>query len=128
MFLEIIGTLFWRITNEAYKVFAQYLISNILAFVKGFEIAIFVIVAAVFVLIAVGVSIRQARLLPKSYVIEIADLDGMQVSIDGLRQTFSTYEAAESYARFYRKMYEHQYRFKVIGSGERANYDKSRIY
>lgn len=127
MLLEIIPALFWKLIIESYKVFDQYMISNILAFVKGFEIAVFLIVAVIFVLITVGVTIRQARRMPKSYFINIVDLDGIQVSIDGLRQTFSTYEAAESYARYYRKTYEQQYRFKVIGSSERIDYDISRI-
>ncbi|HKZ61290.1 MAG TPA: hypothetical protein VJZ68_02575 [Nitrososphaera sp.] len=83
-------------------------------------------VAVIFVLITVAMTIRQLRRLPKSYFIEIVDLDGRKTTVDGLRQIFSTYEAAESYARFYRKMYDRQYTFKVIGSKERAIYDVTR--
>ena len=52
-----------------------------------------------FLLIAVGVALRQAKRLPRSYVIEIFDLDGRRALVDGLRRTFSTYDAAESYVR-----------------------------
>ena len=34
---------------------------------------------------------------------------------DGLRLSFKTYEAAESYAQFYRDSYNGQYKFRVIG-------------
>ena len=118
MIFDLAVAVFGKLFSESYKMFDQYLIANFLAFVKGFEVAIFLIVAVMFVFIAVGVTIRQARRLPKSYNIEIFDLDGRQASVEGLRQAFSTYEAAESYARLYRNNYDHQYRFKVIGHKE----------
>ncbi|HJR46810.1 MAG TPA: hypothetical protein VJ799_01505 [Nitrososphaeraceae archaeon] len=34
---------------------------------------------------------------------------------DGLRLVFSTYDAAESYAQFYRGSYNEQYNFRIIG-------------
>jgi hypothetical protein len=102
--------------KHSYRAIDQYLISNFLTFAKGFEVAITLSAAILFLLIAVGVAIRQAKRLPRSYLIEIIDLDGRLASVDGLRQTFSTYDAAESYARFYQKMYERQYRFKVVGN------------
>lgn len=80
--------------------------------VQGFEIAIFM-------------AIRQSKRLPKSYFMEVVDLDGRKTTVDDLGHIFSTYEAAESYARFYRKMYDKQYVFKVIGRREIANYDTS---
>ena len=118
MIFDLAVAVFGKLFSESYKMFDQYLIANFLAFVKGFEVAIFLIVAVMFVFIAVGVTIRQARRLPKSYDIQILDLDGRQASVEGLRQAFSTYEAAESYARLYRNNYDHQYRFKVIGHKE----------
>jgi hypothetical protein len=54
--------------------------------------------------------------MPKSYRIEIIDLDEKRTATDGLRHAFSTYDAAESYAKFYRKTCEHQCRFKVVRS------------
>jgi len=120
-------SLFGRLFADSYKVLDQYLVSNFLAFIKGFEIAIFMTIAIIFLLITVAMAIRHLKRLPKSYLIEVVDLDGRKTTVDDLRQIFSTYEAAESYARFYRKMYDRQYTFKVIGRREIANYDTSRI-
>ena len=121
-------SLFGRLFADSYKVLDQYLVSNFLAFIKGFEIAIFMTIAIIFLLITVAMAIRQLKRLPKSYFMEVVDLDGRKTTVDDLRQIFSTYEAAESYARFYRKMYDRQYTFKVIGRREIANYDTSRIH
>ena len=118
MIFEVIVALFVRFFSDSYRFFDQYLVTNILAFVRGFEVAIFLMAAVIFLLVAVGMTIRQVRRLPKSYSIEILDLDGRRSSIDGIRQTFSTYDAAESYARYYRQTYDQQYTFKVIGSSE----------
>jgi len=127
MIFNIIMSLFGRLFADSYKVLDQYLVSNFLAFIKGFEIAIFMTIAIIFLLITVAMAIRQLKRLPKFYLIEVVDLDGRKTTVDDLRQIFSTYEAAESYARFYRKMYDRQYTFKVIGRREIANYDTSRI-
>lgn len=108
-----------QILKYTYNGFYQYIISSVLAFIKEFEVAITLAAAAVFLLIVVGITIRHAkRTMPKSYRIEIIDLAGKPACIDGLRHAFSTYDAAESYARFYQKTYERQYRFKVIGSNK----------
>ena len=115
MLIHVIISIFEKPFSYSYKILDQYLITNCLAFVKGFELALVMIIAVVFLLVAVDVMLRQARRLPKSYIIEVTDLDDMSASVDGLRQTFSTYDAAESYARFYRKMHAHQYKFKVVG-------------
>jgi hypothetical protein len=118
---------FERLFSDSYKVLDQYLISNFFAFIKGFEFAIIMTITVIFLLITVAIAIRELKRLPKSYFIEVFDIDGRRTTVDDLRQMFSTYEAAESYARFYRKMYDRQYTFKVIGSRERSNYDISRI-
>ncbi|HJS68926.1 MAG TPA: hypothetical protein VJ730_05840 [Nitrososphaera sp.] len=127
MIFDVIVSLSGKIFNDSYRVLDQYLVTNFFAFIKGFEIAIFMTVAVIFLLITLGIAIRQLKRLPKSYFIVVFDIDGRKTTVDGLRQIFSTYEAAESYARFYRKMYDSQYTFKVIGSKERATYDTSRI-
>jgi hypothetical protein len=119
LMLDTFVTVSEQVFKYIYNAFNQYLVSNVLAFAKGFEVAIAFTAAAVFLLIAVGITIRQAkRRMPKSYRMEIIDLDGKRTSIDGLRYTFSTYDAAESYAKFYQKTYERQYRFKVVGSSK----------
>jgi hypothetical protein len=127
MIFDIIMSFFERLFSDSYKVLDQYLISNFFAFIKGFEFAIIMTITVIFLLITVAIAIRELKRLPKSYFIEVFDIDGRRTTVDDLRQMFSTYEAAESYARFYRKMYDRQYTFKVIGSRERSNYDISRI-
>ena len=57
-------------------------------FVRGFEIAIFVIAAMVFLLIAISITLMSAKKLPTTYKIEVIDLDGRQVSVDCLMHTF----------------------------------------
>lgn len=104
--------------KHSYKVFSQYVISSAVAFLQGFKVSIIVATAVTFLLISVAMAIRQVKRLPKSYLIEIYDVNGRLNYVDGLRQTFSTYEGAVSYARFYQKMYEGQYKFKVIGTME----------
>ncbi len=95
----------------------QNFISNFLNFVKGFEFAIIVMVAIFFLLVSVYITMRQYKRLPKSYNIVIYDVFGRKTVIDGLRQTFATYDVAESYARLYRETYGGQnYKFKVIGN------------
>jgi hypothetical protein len=96
------------------------IVSPFLAFTRGFEFAIIFIAAALFLATSVFVLLKQAKKLPKSYAIEIVDLYGENVSIDGVRQIFSTYDAAESYARFYRDKFP-QYKFKVVGLTKRVS-------
>jgi ribosome biogenesis GTPase A len=86
-----------------------------MAFTRGFEFAVVFMAAALFFAISVFLLLKQAKKLPASYMIEIVNLYGQQVSIDGVRQTFMTHEAAESYARMYRSNFGQQYRFKVVG-------------
>lgn len=93
----------------------ENLISPFLAFTRGFEFAIILMAAALFFAISVFLVLKQAKKLPKSYTIEIIDLYGEQITIDGVRQAFATHDAAESYARMYRSNFGQQYRFRVIG-------------
>ncbi|MCI0559770.1 MAG: hypothetical protein MN733_14870 [Nitrososphaera sp.] len=118
MILDFILATFEKLFTSTYEWLNQNFVANLLAFAKGFEFAIIVMAAIVFVLISVYITIRQVRKLPRSYVLEVVDLDGRKITVDGLRQRFSTYDAAESYARFYRKMYDDQYKFRVVGRNE----------
>ena len=111
-------TVVGKVVESAYKLLDAHVISNFLAFVRSFEFAIVVIGSIAFLLLSVGIMLRRAKRLPKSYTIEISDLDGRIDSLSGLRQAFATYEGAESHARLYRKRYGHQYKFRVIGSGQ----------
>jgi hypothetical protein len=118
MILNIIISATDKAFSIAFRWLDQNLISNFLNFVKGFEFAVIVMVAIFFLLVSVYIMLRQhKRGLPKSYRIVVYDVFGRETVIDGLRQTFATHDAAESYARLYSEMYERQqYKFKVIGS------------
>ncbi|HEY9386894.1 MAG TPA: hypothetical protein VIP70_07625 [Nitrososphaeraceae archaeon] len=82
---------------------------------KNFEYVIVFWSAIVFLLFTVFVTLRQARKLPKSYIVEVVDVYGQRATPDGLRLVFNTYDAAESYAQFYRDIYRDQYKFHVTG-------------
>lgn len=71
--------------------------------------------AALFFAISLFFLLKQAKKLPKSYSIEIVNMYGQVVSIDGVRQVFKTHDVAESYARMYRNNFGDQYRFRVVG-------------
>jgi hypothetical protein len=92
----------------------QNLVAPFMAFSKDFEFAVICTVTLIFILVSVFLMFRQMRRLPKSYVVEIVDVYGEKVSIDGIRQMFKTYDAAESYARMYRQNMP-QYKFTVVG-------------
>ena len=94
------------------------LISPFIAFTRGFEFAIIFLAAVLFFAISVFLLLKQAKKLPKSYAIEIVDVYGQEVSIDGVRQIFATHDAAESYARMYQRNFGDQYRFRVVGVAE----------
>lgn len=97
----------------------QNVASPLGAFAKDFEFAAICTVTVIFIMASMIIMLRQARKLPKSYAVEIIDVYGQHVSIDGVRQVFRTYDAAESYARMYRQNFS-QYRFKVVGLQEPA--------
>ena len=115
MLLEGVLAIFAQSFALTYSWLNENLISPFIAFTRGFEFAVIFMAAALFFAISVFLLLKQAKKLPKSYTIEIVDLYGEQVSIDGVRQAFATHDAAESYARMYRSNFGHQYRFRVIG-------------
>lgn len=92
----------------------QNLISPLETFAREFQFVVICIVTVVFIIISMFLMLRHAKKLPKAYRVDIADVYGDSVSIDGVRQLFKTYEAAESYARMYRQSFS-QYRFMVVG-------------
>ena len=115
MLLSVVAAIIGQAFGIAYSWLNQYLVTPFATFTRGFEFAIIFVSAAVFLLISVFLLLRQAKKLPNSYMVEITDLYGEKVSIDGVRQVFATHEAAESYARMYRDSFGHQYRFRVVG-------------
>ncbi|MCI0559602.1 MAG: hypothetical protein MN733_14005 [Nitrososphaera sp.] len=115
MLLQAAAAILLQGFGIAYSWLNQNLVSPILAFTRGFEFAIVFSAMALFLVISVFLLIRHAKKLPKYYVIEILDIYGKKVSIDGVRQVYSTHAAAESYARSYRESFGEQYRFRVVG-------------
>jgi hypothetical protein len=117
MILNIIISATDKALSIAFRWLDQNLIANFLNFVRGFEFAIIVLVGIFFLLVSVYIMMRQYKRLPKSYRIVVYDVFGRETVIDGLRQTFATHDAAESYARLYNEVYEKQhYKFKVTGN------------
>jgi hypothetical protein len=115
MLLDSILGIFTQSFGLTYSWLNDNLIGPFLAFTRGFEFAIIFMAAALFFAISVFLLLKQAKKLPKSYTVEIVNVYGQVVSIDGVRQTFTTHDAAESYARMYRSNFGHQYRFRVVG-------------
>lgn len=111
----LIVSLFVRIFDIVYRWLDQNVIVNVLNFIKGFEQGIIIISAILFLLITIYVTVKHIKKLPQSYIIEITDIYNKKTAIDGLRLIFATYDAAESYARFYRNIFGEQYKFRVIG-------------
>lgn len=115
MLLESVLSIFTQSFGLTYSWLNANLVSPFMAFTRGFEFAVILMAAVLFFMISVFLVLRQAKKLPKSYTVEIVDLYGEQVSIDGVRQAFATHDAAESYARMYRSNFGYQYRFRVTG-------------
>ena len=111
----LIVSLFVRIFDIVYRWLDQNVIVNVLNFIKGFEQGIIIISAILFLLITIYVTVKHIKKLPQSYIIEITDIYDKKTAIDGLRLIFATYDAAESYARFYHNIFGEQYKFRVIG-------------
>src|ERR671932_1031338 len=118
--LELILTMFVKVFTIISKCLHDNLVAYIVNFAKGFEMAIIVIAVISFLLFNLFLTIKYLRKLPKYYAIEIVDTYGNKAAIEGLRVLFATYDAAESYARFYQDIYKDQYKFRVIGHREKG--------
>jgi hypothetical protein len=116
MLFEFVVSIFVRVSSGIFKWLDQNMLVYILTSAKNFEYIIVFSCAILFLLITVFITLRQARRLPKSYIVEVVDVYGQKVTPDGLRLVFKTHDAAESYAQFYRESYNEQYRFRVIGA------------
>ncbi|HEY7571440.1 MAG TPA: hypothetical protein VH796_08725 [Nitrososphaeraceae archaeon] len=119
MILTFIMTALFEILNIAYKWIDNNLITSFINFSKGFEYALIIMSTIFFLLISVSILLRNAKKLPKSYLIEVVDSHDKKITIDDIRYTFSTHDVAESYVRHYREIFKH-YKFKVVGN--RSNY------
>ena len=98
----------------AYRWLEQNVISYILIFIRGFEQALVMLTVIAFLLIMVYMMIKHVKRLPKYYGIEIINIFGKKIVLDGLRLQFVTYDAAKSYAQFYTNLYGKRYQFHVF--------------
>jgi hypothetical protein len=114
MFGSVIS-IFVVLFGLAYKWLEQNVINSFLNFVRGFEQALMLVAVIAFLLVTIYIIIKHIRRVPKSYVIEIIDVFGNRVLIDGLRNVFSTYDVAKSYSDFYASLYGSQFKFRVSG-------------
>jgi hypothetical protein len=114
MYEDIIGLLLKGI-DPLYKWLSENLLAHVLTFGKEFGAVLVFMSAVVFLLITVYFVMKQARKLPRRYVLEALDQEGKRILIPELRVTFATYQAAASYAEFYTKLYEDKYKFKLFG-------------
>ena len=63
-----------EVLNITYKWIDNNLITYFINFGKGFEYALIILSTILFLLISVSIVLRNAKKLPKSYVIEVVDL------------------------------------------------------
>jgi hypothetical protein len=115
MLFEFVVSIFFRASTSIFKWLDQNMLVYILTSAKNFEYAIVFCCAILFLLITVYITLRQARKLPNSYIVEVVDVNGQKVRPDGLRLVFRTYDAAESDAQCYRDSYNTQYKFRING-------------
>ena len=115
MLFKLVVSIFVKVSGSIFKWLDQNMLVYILTTAKSLEYVIVFCCAIFFLLITVYITLRQARELPKSYIVEVVDVDGQKVTPDGLRLVFRTYDVAESFAQFYRDCYNTQYKFRVIG-------------
>jgi hypothetical protein len=115
MLFELVVSIFIKTSASIFKWVDQNMLIYILTTAKNFEYIIVFCCAILFLLITVFVTLRQARKLPKSYIVEVFDIYGQKATPDGLRLAFKTHDVAESYAQSYRDSYNGQYKFCVIG-------------
>ncbi len=71
MVLNLLAAIVNIVPSTIHKALNEHLVSNFTLLVRGFEIAIFVLAAIVFLLIAVSITLRRAKSLPVSYEIHI---------------------------------------------------------
>ena len=110
-----------KVFNLLYSWLEHNIIDNILAFSKVFGNMIVLISVIIFLLILAYITIKHLKKLPKFYVIEVTDVYGNDIILDGIRTKFRTYDVAKNYSEFYSNLYKEQYKFNVIGSNQRNN-------
>ncbi|HZB74002.1 MAG TPA: hypothetical protein VE378_04585 [Nitrososphaeraceae archaeon] len=112
---EPIVSLFLKSIEPLYSWFSENLFAHLMTFSKELGALIVFVSAVAFLLITIYFVMKQAKKLPKRYVLETFDQDGKKTVIPELRITFGTYQAAASYAEYYTKLYKYKYKFRLLG-------------
>jgi hypothetical protein len=120
--IEYVGLIVIKALSLFSKWIEEYIINNVIEFVKNFEHVLMVLTVVAFFLIIIYMTMKQMKKLPKYYVIEIEDIYGNEAAVDGLRINFTTFTAAKSYAQFYTNLYGQQYKFRIVGRNRLLNY------
>lgn len=120
--IDYVGLVVIRLLSFSSKWIEEYVINNVLEFVKSFEHVLMVLTVVAFFLIIIYMTMKQLKKLPKFYVIEIEDVYGNKAVVDGLRTNFTTFTAAKSYTEFYTNLYGQQYKFRIVGRNRILNY------
>ena len=115
MLFDFITITFVMAFGLAYRWLDHNVLSYILIFIRGFEQALVMLTVITFLLIMVYMMIKHVKRLPKLYGIEIVDIFGKKIVLEGLRLQFVTYDAAKSYSQFYTSLYGERYHFHVVG-------------
>ncbi len=113
MILTVIITALFEVLNVAYKWIDNNLITSFINFSKGFEYALIIMSTILFLLISVSILLKNAKNLPKSYMIEVVDSYDKRIAIDGIRCNFSTHDVAESYVLSLFQLYPNVYFHKT---------------
>ena len=117
MFLDIF--IIARVFNIFYTWLEHNIIDNILNFSRVFGNMLVLISVVIFLLILAYITIKHLKKLPRFYTINITDIDGNNIILEGIRTKFRTYDAAKSFSEFYHNIYKKQYKFHVVGSNQR---------
>jgi predicted PurR-regulated permease PerM len=117
MFLDIF--IIARVFNILYTWLEHNIIDNILNFSRIFGNMLVLISVVIFLLILAYITIKHLKKLPRFYSINITDIDGNNIILEGIRTKFRTYDAAKSFSEFYSDTYKEQYKFYVVGSNQR---------
>jgi hypothetical protein len=120
--IDYVGLIVIRLLSFSSKWIEEYVINNVLEFVKSFEHVLMVLTVVAFFLIIIYMTMKQLKKLPRFYVIEIEDIYGNKAAVDGLRTNFTTFTAAKSYSEFYANLYGQQYKFRIVGCNRILNY------
>ena len=113
MLFEFVVSIFFRASTSIFKWLVQNMLDYIVTTAKSFEYVIVFCCVILLLLITVYITLRQARKLPKSYIVGVVHVNGQKVTPDGLRLVFRTFNVAESFAQLYCESYNGQYRFCV---------------